>query len=127
MKIRFHLGVAVVIFYVVFALSTVGFVVFAMSQDVDLVSSDYYARSLQHDRHMQAVANGGALGAALRIEVDHVSELVTVSIAQEEFGIGGLRRRREAEYDHRHRGAHDHRSLGELFEHCQTPSLQGSH
>lgn len=78
MRIRFHLGVAVVVFYVVFALSTVGFVVFAMSQDVDLVSSDYYARSLQHDRHMQAVANAGALGAALRIEVDPRTEQVRV-------------------------------------------------
>ena len=58
MKFRFHLGVAVVAFYALFALSTIGFVAFAMSQDVDLVSSDYYARSLEHDRHMQAVANG---------------------------------------------------------------------
>jgi nitrogen fixation protein FixH len=78
MTIRFHLGVAVVVFYVVFALSTVGFVLFAMSQDVDLVSSDYYARGLQHDRHMQAVANAGALGATLRIEVDREAEQVRV-------------------------------------------------
>lgn len=82
MKIRFHLGVAVVAFYVVFALSTVGFVVFAMSQDVELVSDDYYARSLAHDRHMQAVANAGALGAALRIEVRREAEQVRVQFPQ---------------------------------------------
>ena len=51
-------------FYTVFALSTVGFVAFAMSRDVELVSDDYYAQALAHDGHMQAVANGDALGAA---------------------------------------------------------------
>lgn len=82
MRFRFHLGVAVVAFYVVFALSTVGFVVFAMSQDVELVSSDYYARSLQHDSHMQAVANADALGAALRIEVRRDAGQVRVQFPQ---------------------------------------------
>ena len=76
MTFRFHLGVAVVAFYVVFALSTVGFVAFAMTQDVELVSSDYYARGLQHDDHMQAVANADALGTALRIEVDREADVV---------------------------------------------------
>jgi len=78
MRIRFHLGVAVVAFYVVFALSTVGFVVFAMTQDVELVSNDYYARSLQHDSHMRAVANADALGSSLRIEVDNAAHAVRV-------------------------------------------------
>ena len=64
MKMRVHYGVAVVVFYAAFALSTVGFVAFAMTRDVDLVSVDYYAQALAHDRHMQAVANGDALGTA---------------------------------------------------------------
>lgn len=78
MKIRFHLGVAVVAFYVVFALSTVGFVAFAMTQDVELVNADYYARGLQHDAHMQAVANADALGDALRVEVQRDARVVRV-------------------------------------------------
>jgi nitrogen fixation protein FixH len=65
MKLRMHWGVAVAVFYTAFALSTVGFVTFAMSRDVELVSADYYQRALAHDRHMQAVANGEALGAAM--------------------------------------------------------------
>jgi len=69
MKLRMHWGVAVAVFYAVFALSTVGFVTFAMTRDVELVSDDYYGRALVHDRHMQAVANGDALGAAV-IETD---------------------------------------------------------
>ena len=65
MKLRMHWGVAVAVFYTAFALSTVGFVAFAMTRDVELVSDDYYQQALAHDRHMQAVANGDALGAAL--------------------------------------------------------------
>ena len=66
MKMRVHWGVAVAVFYTAFALSTVGFVAFAMTRDVDLVSDDYYAQALAHDRHMQAVANGDALGDGRR-------------------------------------------------------------
>ncbi len=69
MSVRFHWGVAVVVFYTAFALSTVGFVVFAMTQDVELVSDDYYARSLEHDAHVQAAANADALGSALSIQL----------------------------------------------------------
>ena len=82
MKIRFHLGVAVVMFYTVFALSTVGFVAFAMTQDVQLVSPDYYARGLQHDDRMQAAANADALGTALRIEVQPERHAVRVQWPQ---------------------------------------------
>lgn len=69
MAVRIHWGIAVAVFYTVFALSTVGFVVFAMSRDVELVSDDYYARALQHDGHMQAVANADALGTAVQATV----------------------------------------------------------
>ncbi len=43
--------------YTAFALSTLGFVAFAMTQSVDLVSVDYYEEALQHDRMQQARAN----------------------------------------------------------------------
>lgn len=66
---KFHWGVAVAVFYAAFALSTVGFVVYALSRDVELVSDDYYARALAHDGHMQAVANAEALGTALGVTV----------------------------------------------------------
>lgn len=69
MTIRIHWGIAVAVFYTAFALGTVGFVAFAMTQDVELVADDYYARSLEHDGHMAAVANADALGTALRIEL----------------------------------------------------------
>ena len=78
MAVRMHWGFAVAIFYATFAASTVGFVAFAMSQDVDLVAEDYYARSLQHDAHMRAVANAAALGEALRVTSDPVAGVVRV-------------------------------------------------
>lgn len=70
MKLRIHWGVAVAIFYTAFALSTVGFVVFAMTRDVELVSEDYYAQAIDHDRHMQAVANADALGPGVSVRVE---------------------------------------------------------
>lgn len=103
MKIRFHLGVAVVAFYVVFALSTVGFVAFAMSQDVDLVSDDYYARGLEHDQHMQAAANAEALGATFGIRVDREAHLVRLqfptSMAPQLRGTATLYRPASAQQD----------------------------
>ena len=75
---RVHWGVAVAVFYTAFALSTVGFVVFAMSRDVELVSEDYYARALEHDGHMQAQANGDALGRAVTATVAEGHVLVRV-------------------------------------------------
>ncbi|HTV01743.1 MAG TPA: FixH family protein [Luteitalea sp.] len=70
MKIRLHYGLAVAVFYTVFASATVGFVAFAMTQDVELVSRDYYARSLQHDQQAQARANAEALGDQLTVVLD---------------------------------------------------------
>jgi nitrogen fixation protein FixH len=70
MAVRIHWGIAVAVVYTTFAAGTVGFVAFAMSQDVDLVTPDYYARSLQHDAHMRAVANANAIGEALQVTSD---------------------------------------------------------
>lgn len=69
MTLRMHWGLAIAMSYAAFALCTVGFVGYAMTRDVELVSADYYARALAHDGHMQAVANADALGAALRAHV----------------------------------------------------------
>lgn len=78
MTIRFHPGIAVAVFYTAFALGTVGFVAFAMSQDVQLVTSEYYAEGLKHDARMQARANADALGPALQIRVEPEARAVRV-------------------------------------------------
>jgi nitrogen fixation protein FixH len=78
MKVRVHWGMAVAVFYTVFALSTVGFVAFAMTRDVELVSDDYYARALAHDGHMRAVSNADALGARVAVSVSPGSVMLRV-------------------------------------------------
>ena len=78
MRIRLHYGVAVAMFYTAFALTTVGFVAFAMTQDVELVSPDYYERGLRHDAQMQARANADVLGDDLSVALDGHHRQITV-------------------------------------------------
>lgn len=73
-------GVAVAIVYVLFAASTLGFVAFAMSRPVQLVSSDYYERALQHDRRAEAAERARALGARLRVELDQRTGAIDVAL-----------------------------------------------
>jgi nitrogen fixation protein FixH len=58
---RLNWGTGIALVYTLFAVSTMGFVVFAMQQRVDLVSEDYYARSLEYDERRTAVENAAAL------------------------------------------------------------------
>ncbi|HET7220556.1 MAG TPA: FixH family protein [Vicinamibacterales bacterium] len=67
MTIRFNWGTGIALTYTAFALATSAFVAFAMERHVDLVSPDYYARSLQLDRRMEAVRNAAALGQRLTV------------------------------------------------------------
>ena len=61
MRITFNWGTGIAAVYTVFALATTGFVTFAMSQRVDLVSSDYYAQSLRQDQRIAAEQNARSL------------------------------------------------------------------
>ena len=81
MKIRLNWGFGVTCGYALFALSTAGFVVFAMNQQVDLVSPDYYAESLQQDAHADAARRAEALGE--RVSIDVGARAVEVRIPEE--------------------------------------------
>lgn len=61
---RINWGTGIAVAYTTFALATSGFVAFAMTRRVDLVSPDYYAQSMQQDRHMAAVRNAARLRPA---------------------------------------------------------------
>lgn len=78
MTLRFNWGTGIALFYGTFALATIGFVAFAMTKDVDLVTPEYYAQSLRHDERMTATANARALGEALSVEVQPGSRTVVV-------------------------------------------------
>jgi nitrogen fixation protein FixH len=67
---RWHWGIGITLVYAVFATGTVGFVVFAMQQQIDLVSPDYYPQSLAHDARMAATARAAGLGDAFSITME---------------------------------------------------------
>jgi len=57
-KKRSYWGYGVVITYSVFVLGTLSVVYFSFTQKVDLVTQDYYAKSLVHDKQMEIARNG---------------------------------------------------------------------
>ena len=57
MSFRVSWGTGIALTYAVFALATSGFVAFAMGRRVDLVSTDYYERSLELERRLNAKRN----------------------------------------------------------------------
>lgn len=73
-------GTAVVVIYAAFAASTLGFVAFAMTQPVDLVSPDYYQRSLVEDRRIAARDAARGLGDAVSAEVDAAARTVVIRV-----------------------------------------------
>ena len=56
-------GTGIATAYLTFAAATTGFVAFAMSRPVLLVSPDYYADSLHEDEHLAARRNAMTLGS----------------------------------------------------------------
>jgi nitrogen fixation protein FixH len=82
-RLRIHWGIAVAIAYTVFASATAGFVAFAMSHPVQLVSSDYYERSLAHDAHLAAVARTQALGPGVSVGVTAGGDALIVTLPAE--------------------------------------------
>jgi nitrogen fixation protein FixH len=82
-KLRLHWGLGIAAVYTLFAASTVGVVAFAISQPVDLVSADYYARSLEHDAHRAATARADALGASLRCAVSQDATTLVLELPRD--------------------------------------------
>jgi hypothetical protein len=67
MSIRFNWGMGVTLVYAAFAAGTLSMVALASSTHVDLVSDDYYARSLTVDQRLAATALGEEAVADLGI------------------------------------------------------------
>ena len=79
-KPKSYWGMAVTVIYTAFALSTLGFVAFAMTKPVDLVSQDYYQRSLTADRTIEATRNARSLGSLLNVAMAPSGEHLIVQI-----------------------------------------------
>jgi nitrogen fixation protein FixH len=70
MKLRFNWGVGIALVYTAFAMGTVSVVILASTQHVDLVSDDYYERSLTFDNAIEAAERGIASGATLDVDAN---------------------------------------------------------
>ena len=88
MKLRINWAAGIILSYCAFAAGTTGFVLYAMNRPVDLVSADYYERSLEQDRQMDAVRNTAALQGAASIALDNARTLV-VSLPAAHAGARG--------------------------------------
>ena len=75
MRLTWNWGTGIAVLYSSFALSTIGFVAFAMSRPVSLVSADYYEQSLREDAKREATGNALALGAQLSLAVSRPDRL----------------------------------------------------
>lgn len=87
---RIHWGLAIALVYAAFASATIAFVVFALRQPVDLVSADYYARSLRQDDRAAAERRAAALPAAIACRIDGGALTVTVPRDASRDAIGTL-------------------------------------
>ena len=60
-KNGFHWGWRISIIYISFALSTLGFMFFSLTQKVDLVSDSYYKEELNYEKTIAAKRNSSSL------------------------------------------------------------------
>ena len=88
-RLRLHWGTGIAAVYTIFAASTMGFVLFALSRPVDLVSADYYERSLTHDARLAAIARADALGPGLRLEIDARGDAIAIALPPEQAAAQG--------------------------------------
>jgi nitrogen fixation protein FixH len=62
---RFNWGVGIGVTYAAFVVGTTSFVIFALGQPVELVSADYYSRSLTYDQQIDAARQADGLGETM--------------------------------------------------------------
>ena len=84
-------GTGIAATYIVFATATGGFVVFAMSRPVALVSPDYYADSLREDQQLAAIRNAQALTTPPAVEWNGIDRIrVSIPPGQSRGAKGSL-------------------------------------
>lgn len=86
---RIHWGLAIALVYAAFASATVAFVVFALRQPVDLVSPDYYARSLRQDDRAAAERRASALTTPITCRIAGGDALVITLPREASHGAAG--------------------------------------
>ena len=80
MTTRWHWGYGIAAVYIAFAGCTIGFVMFAMEQPVDLVSRDYYEQSLVHDAHRAALDRAARLTEPVTVDAAGDGRTIVLSV-----------------------------------------------
>jgi nitrogen fixation protein FixH len=89
-KMRFNWGTGIGLVYATFVAATIGFVVFALGQPVELVSADYYSRSLTYDERLEAVHRADALGDAVRWTRTADARVLIVTLPREHAATAAM-------------------------------------
>jgi hypothetical protein len=84
---KLNWGWRIAIVYTFFAVSTIGFVAFAMTKKVELVRADYYEHSLEHDATSAARARATALDDAVKI--NETAQKITVLLPAHHANASG--------------------------------------
>lgn len=66
--------------YVVFIAALAAYVTFALSNDVELVTKDYYQQEIQHDAHMKRIKRTQALGNKVNVHLDEASQSLVLKL-----------------------------------------------
>ena len=92
MKVRMNWGGAIGLVYGAFVIATLSFVAFALGRPVELVSADYYSRSLTHDQRIADARGGDALspGVGAVLAGDPRTIVVTLPRAHAAAAVGTL-------------------------------------
>lgn len=75
-----HWGWRLAIVYTLFAVGTLSFVGFALTNEVDLVRSDYYEQGLRHDADAAASARAAMLTPAPLVERDEQQRSLRITL-----------------------------------------------
>ncbi|MFM8436887.1 MAG: FixH family protein [Candidatus Kapaibacterium sp.] len=77
-RFRWNWGWGIAAVYTVFASATIAFAVFSFTQNVELVTPDYYERELTYDGHARRIHNTSVLGADVRVHADAATHVLTL-------------------------------------------------
>lgn len=70
-KSKFNWGTGILITIIVFMTITIGTVIFLMSQDVDLVASDYYNKGIHHQEQIDRINRTNKMGNEVSINPEN--------------------------------------------------------
>lgn len=82
-------GYGIAIVYSVFALATIGFAAFTMTQKVDLVAPDYYAQEISYEQQIQRLRNTTEIERQVKCELVGDGRVIEVSFPAALKNISG--------------------------------------